>query len=114
MKRFALLIASVLVLSGARDFSRKIENLKIGTPKIQGNRAAVRVTYDSRGFENNFINYTLIKEAGKWKIDDIAIGGDEQREIETVFESYPSLKAELKKAIALEQKEQQERVRKKR
>lgn len=92
---------------GAKDFTRKIENIKLSRPNIDGSRATVRATYDYIGgfvgyaSYKDFGNYTvynLIKEGGVWKIDDIGIGGNEHRET-TDLETFTSLKKELRLEI---------------
>jgi hypothetical protein len=45
-------------------------NLKIGTPAIQGDKAQVTVTF--RNGEKVTLTYSLVREQGGWKVDDIA------------------------------------------
>jgi hypothetical protein len=67
---------------GALDFDPVIsgqdgaaKNVRIGEPKIAGNRAEVLVKFVNS--EPVILNYTLVKEHGGWKVDDIANNGAE-------------------------------------
>jgi hypothetical protein len=83
-------------------------NLKIGQPKINGNQATIRTTYDlpvaSYQEYGNFTLFTLIKENGQWKIDDIELGGHDmdkynERESMTALKTYKSVKQYIKKSL---------------
>ncbi|WP_137129974.1 DUF3828 domain-containing protein [Rhizobium sp. FY34] len=45
-------------------------NLKIGTPAIQGDKAQVTITF--RNGKKVTLLYSLVREQGGWKVDDIA------------------------------------------
>ncbi|BDA86720.1 hypothetical protein Sa4125_42620 [Aureimonas sp. SA4125] len=47
-----------------------ISKLQIGAPKIQGDTAGVTVRFDNFDTEQELF-YTLVKEKGGWKVDDI-------------------------------------------
>ena len=82
---------------------RRVRNVKV-LPAIllPRNRAQVKVTYnfDLAGDETLITTYTLIFEAGAWKIDDIALKGFVLNKgtaaEETVLPVSKSLKTELK------------------
>ena len=83
-------------------------NLNIGQPKITGNSATIRTTYDlpvaSYESYGNYTVFKLIKESGQWKIDDIELGGrdpdkDYTRQSVTGLVSYKSVKQYLKKSL---------------
>lgn len=66
-----------LASSGAN--SAKVKNIRIKPAKFQGSdKATVKLIFDPTNYElNNIVTiYTLIREDGKWKIDDIAPKGD--------------------------------------
>jgi hypothetical protein len=84
----------IFIVRGYRPVVRKII---IGTPSIDGPRATVKVTYDLERAPfkewGNFSKYKFVKEDGKWKIDDIQLGGTGQdRESLTAMPSIPSLR----------------------
>lgn len=83
-------------------------NLKIGQPKIKGNHATIRATYDlpvaSYQDYGNFTLFTLSKENGQWRIDDIEIGGHDmdkynERESMTALKCYKSVKQYIQKSL---------------
>lgn len=80
---------------------RKVSRLKLSPPQIKGSRATVRVTYDhgegSFSRLGNFIHYNLIKERNNWRIDDIAIGGNDIRC--DGLRCFSSLRKELEEMI---------------
>ena len=88
------------------DDKSEFTNLKIGQPKITGNQATIRTTYDlpvaSYKTYGNYTLFKLIKETGQWKIDDIELGGgpdkykDYPRESVTGLVSYKSVKQFIK------------------
>ena len=63
------------------DANANFTNLKIGSPKLAGSQGEIRVIYDFPGFSQkvygSYTVFTLIKENGQWKIDDIELGGNE-------------------------------------
>jgi hypothetical protein len=80
-----------------KDSKATFSNLRIGTPIIKGAAAAVVATYDLDEFSfkdwGNFTKFTLVKQGGDWKIDDIELGGQEgERESITSLRSIKSLK----------------------
>ena len=90
------------------DSEAGFTNLNIGQPKITGNRATIRTTYDlpvaSYKTYGNYTVFKLIKESGQWKIDDIELGGrdpdkDYTRESVTGLVSYKSVKQYIKKSL---------------
>ncbi|BBP01633.1 hypothetical protein [Sulfuriferula nivalis] len=83
-------------------------NLKIEQPKIAGNKATIRTTYDlpvaTYKEYGNFTVFTVIKENGQWKIDDIELGGHDmdkynERESMTALKTYKSVKQYIKKSL---------------
>lgn len=71
------------VIAG-QDF--KITNLKIGTPKISGSGASVTVGFDNMD-DPTVLYYSLVKEHGGWKVDDIeSRGKDFPWKLSTLFE----------------------------
>ncbi len=83
-------------------------NLKIAQPKISGNQASIRTSYDlpvaTYKEYGNFTLFTLIKENGQWKIDDIELGGHDmdkynERESMTALKTYKSVKQHIKKSL---------------
>jgi hypothetical protein len=83
-------------------------NLKIGQPKITGNKATIRTTYDlpvaTYQEYGNFTLFTMIKENGQWRIDDIQLGGHDmdkynERESMTALRTYKSVKQYIKKSL---------------
>lgn len=89
---------------------RKITNLKIQKLSIVATQATVRAIYDydrpgtyARDITykdyGNFNNYSLIKDDGVWRIDDMQIGGGKARE-NMDFIVYNSLRKELLKIQA--------------
>lgn len=74
--------------------------------KISGSRASVTVKYDhnygSYARYGNFVRYSLVKEDGAWRIDDIATGGNDMRC--DALRCYDSLRDELR-SMLLEIKE---------
>ena len=92
----------------AKGSKSKFTNLKIGQPKITGNRATIRATYDfPEATYEQYGNYTLfklVKEKAQWKIDDIELGGHDmdrynKRESMTALISYKSVKQYIKKSL---------------
>ena len=84
------------------DSKAEFSNLRIGNLKITGNHAQIRVTYDFPDFSHktygNFTVFTLIKENGQRKIDDIELGG---HELDVGPDARPtkSLKQHIKKGL---------------
>ena len=83
-------------------------NINIGQPKITGNNATIRTTYDlpvaSFKSYGNYTVFKLIKESGQWKIDDIELGGRDPdkeytRESVTGLVSYKSVKQYIKNSL---------------
>ena len=83
-------------------------NLKIGQPTITGNKATIRTTYDlpvaTYQEYGNFTLFTMIKENGQWRIDDIQLGGHDmdkynERESMTALRTYKSVKQYIKKSL---------------
>jgi hypothetical protein len=90
------------------DSKAGFTNLKIGQPKITGNQATIRTTYDFPDATyqeyGNFTVFTMIKENGQWKIDDIELGGYDmdkynERESMTGLKTYKSVKQYIKKSL---------------
>lgn len=90
------------------DSEAGFTNLKIEQPKIKGYHARIRTTYDlpvaSYEQYKNFSLFTLIKENGHWKIDDIELGGYDydkynKREPMTGLQVIKSLKQFIKKGL---------------
>lgn len=53
------------------------EHIRVSKPKLQGpDKASVKVLYDFGTAKNLVTIYTVIREDGQWKIDDIAPHGD--------------------------------------
>ena len=84
-------------------------NLHIEPPKIKGTHASIRTTYDLpfASYEQfmNFTVFSLIKENGQWKIDDIALGchdtdENSSREYLAGLPTIKSLKKYIKKGLA--------------
>jgi len=78
----------------------RAENVKILTPHGQkDSKIIVRVLFNFYLTENTSLQttYTLIKENGQWKIDDIALKGY-QTEEEEILPGSKSLKTELQAA----------------
>lgn len=95
-------------VSGEYDSQEIFTNLKIGQPKITGNKATIRTTYDlpvaTYQEYGNFTLFTMIKENGQWKIDDIELGGHDmdkynERESMTALKTYKSVKQYIKKSL---------------
>jgi hypothetical protein len=91
------------------DSQAGFTNLSIEQPKVKGNHARIRTTYDLpvAGFKEygNFTVFTLIKDNGQWTIDDIELGGHDldkynERESMTGLRVIKSLKRYLKKGLA--------------
>lgn len=53
----------------------EIKKFAIGKVSTDGEKATVLVTFENFG-EKKTISFALLKEAGKWKIEDIAYGAD--------------------------------------
>lgn len=86
------------------DSKAGFTNLKIGQPKISGNQARIRATYDLPDSTyidfGNFTVFSLIKENRQWKIDDIELGGhDLDKYNERDLPSIKSLKQYIKKNL---------------
>jgi hypothetical protein len=67
---------------GALDFDplfnaqdTEISDLEVGKSEVKGDKSTVVVTFINFG-EKETIKYLLIKESGKWKIEDIDYGDD--------------------------------------
>jgi hypothetical protein len=54
----------------------EIKDLKFGTPQIKGDVATVEVTFTNFGDPDD-LTFTLVKEDGGWKIDDVVSKGNE-------------------------------------
>ena len=80
---------------GALD---SIKIIRIQPPKsVAPNRSIVVVNYENGSDKNLWTRYTLIRENGEWKIDDIALKGY-STEMEEILPSSKSLKIELQAA----------------
>lgn len=95
-------------ITGEYDAQALFSNLMIGAPRISDNHATIRATYDlpvaSYSDYGNFSLFTLVKENGQWKIDDIELGGHNldrynERESMTGLKTYKSLKQYIKKSL---------------
>ena len=91
------------------DSQAGFTNLHIEPPKIKGDHARIRTTYDFPDMNykdwGNFTLFTLIKENGQWKIDDIELGGHDmdkynKRVSMTGFPVIKSLKKYIKEGLA--------------
>ena len=91
------------------DSEAGFTNLHIEQPKIKGTHATIHTTYDLpvAAYEQfkNFTLFTLIKENGQWKIDDIELGchdtdKDSSREYLTSLPTIKSLKKYIRKGLA--------------
>lgn len=81
-----------------KDSKASLSNVSIGLPDIRGEGAVIRATYDLEDVSfkdwGNFSKFHVIKEKGRWKIDDIELGGKgEDRESMTTLKSIKSLKS---------------------
>jgi len=91
------------------DSKAEFTNLNVEQPKVKGDHARIRTTYDFPEVNykdfGNFSMFTLIKENGLWKIDDIELGGHDldkynERESRTGLQAIKSLKQYLKRGLA--------------
>lgn len=81
--------------SGGSD---KVTNIHLNTTKFQGSdKATIKLLFDIGYLNNITTTYTLIREDGHWKIDDIAPKGDEPNEYngDTALEHSDSIKADM-------------------
>jgi len=88
-----------------RDWRDSISNIRIGKPILSSKGNIVRVTYDLEGASfkqwGNFTDLKFVKEEGRWRIDDIEIGGSGvDRNSYTALVELKSLKKYLKDEIA--------------
>jgi hypothetical protein len=90
------------------DSKAGFTNLNIEQPKVKGSHARIRTTYDlpvaSYKKFGNFTVFSLIKENGQWKIDDIELGGHDfnkanEREVMTGLQVIKSLKRFIKNGL---------------
>ena len=77
------------------------DNVRIQSAQYKGaDKAIVKVMYDFGTLKNLTTTYTLIREDGHWKIDDIAPKGDFRKDIEdydAVLEHSDSIKTDMQK-----------------
>jgi len=92
----------------------KATNIRLNPTKYQGSdKAIIKLIFDLGIYENITTTYTLIREDGHWKIDDIAPKGDpvtKENDGDTVLERSNSIKTDMQKnynaALAHYNKEQ--------
>lgn len=76
------------------------ENIRLQKAKLYGtDKATIKVLYDFGTLKNLVTTYTLIREDGHWKIDDIAPKGDyvEEGDQEPFLEHSDSIKTDMQK-----------------
>jgi hypothetical protein len=92
------------------------DNVRVRPAKTKGSdKAIVKVLYDFGTLKNLVTTYTLIREDGHWKIDDIAPKGDyvEEGEQEPHLEHSDSIKTDMQNNYdAAERRYQQEKAKK--
>ena len=89
------------------------ENIRVQKARLQGSdKAAVKVLYDFGTLKDNVTTYTVIREDGQWKIDDIAPEGYAS-EMEELLESSKSIKTDMQNNYrAAEKRYKQEQAKK--
>ena len=83
--------------------SEYVKNIRVETPRAtKGGKLTVQVIWDNGDIKDTWTRYTLVKENGTWKIDDIALKGfvlDIGTEgTDELLPSSKSLKTELQAA----------------
>lgn len=89
-----------LSITASNDYESHINNLRVQTGQIQANKSIrVKVVFNSDvvGDIPLYTIYTLIRENGEWKIDDIALKGY-STEMEEILPGSKSLKTEFQAA----------------
>jgi len=74
------------------------ESIRVSHAKLKGSsKAIINVFFDYGTLKNITTTYTLIREDGHWKIDDIAPKGDEPNEYngDTALEHSDSIKTDM-------------------
>lgn len=93
------------------------EHIRVSKPILQGpDKATVKILYDFGTLKNLVTTYTLIREDGQWKIDDIAPQGDFEKDndgYEPSLDHSDSIKADMQKNYnAAEARYKQEQAKK--